>query len=277
MLKRSGLIRLTRLTAFLKLGLPALVLFFTLALPANAALTITQADVESALKNYVASRVLPEENTGVKPLVGVEVLHWPLGILVFQNLPEKMPFDQAFEPWEFKSTSLTPGFVGRTLVQIVVTPRASSKSASVFAHPASQTIGIPVEVSITQPVWVATNTIMPHQPLSLKDLKLETRTLHQFGQTPLSPDLSPSQFESNTMLRPGTILDSRWVSRIPDVRRLQEIRVVLKNSSGTQVSIIGTALEDGYIGQSIRVRQTQPRRKDYKATVTGLGRAQVSF
>ena len=72
-----------------------------------------------------------------------------------------------------------------------------------------------------------------------------------------------------------TILDRRFVKIKPDIERNAEVQVYFK-SNGVMVSIIGTAMDEGMVGDYITILN-KSYNKRYKGRVIGENKVLISI
>jgi flagella basal body P-ring formation protein FlgA len=137
-------------------------------------------------------------------------------------------------------------------------------------------LGLPIDVTWQRPVWVVTQAIEAGQALQPSQVKAETRAMdHQAAHLfAASQPLPFDAWQAVLNLPKGSVLDDRKLKPLPWVRRGQEATLTLTPRPGLSVELKVTALEDGYEGQSIRVRQLRPVKKTH--TVIVVGKGQVS-
>lgn len=163
------------------------------------------------------------------------------------------------------SSSLERFFSSRVLVRV----KMESTSGRV------KEIGVPVAISISKPVWVAKTTVMPGGILSPRDFELETREITTGFDRMVGEDVDITQYASRMMLRPGQMLSAVHMVRPPVVRRNAEVKVVMLGANGLKIVIPGKSMEDGQMGQRVRVRHLYKRDKFYTAKVIGENRVQL--
>ncbi len=88
-------------------------------------------------------------------------------------------------------------------------------------------------------------------------------------------DLKNKQLISKKWFREDEILDKRFVKIKPDVERNAEVQVFIK-SNGVLLTLTGTAMTDGKIGDYITVNNTTYK-KTYKARVIGENKVLVNI
>jgi flagella basal body P-ring formation protein FlgA len=140
-----------------------------------------------------------------------------------------------------------------------------------------RTLSLPVHLHLSRPVYVSSAPLNAGQSLSPTNTKLEQQELSQGLAYQLPVNLDLSHYHARIQLRAGQVLDSRNIAQTPDVRLQQEVRILLKMQNGACISVAGKALENGFIGQSIHVRQLAFQKKSYLAKVQGAGQVLVEL
>ena len=122
-------------------------------------------------------------------------------------------------------------------------------------------MGIPVKVWVERPVWVTTKLVPSKTPLTMADVRLETKRLSQSEALTLSQQEPITTYTSKMNVPAGTVLDLNHVRKIPLVTRQRETRIILSMGNGVQVTAMGEALEDGGQGQQVKVMQKRDGQK----------------
>lgn len=87
--------------------------------------------------------------------------------------------------------------------------------------------------------------------------------------------LNNRQIVTKKWFREGEILDKRFVKIKPDVERNAEVQLYIK-SNGIMISITGTSLDEGMVGDYINITN-KTYRKTYKARVIGENKVLVNI
>jgi len=187
--------------------------------------------------------------------------HWVAEIL---NLPSAPITLKGNSLQVFVNDSRTNPYATRTIAQVTLSTEAETRQ-----------IGIPVRLSVEQPVWVASRLIRAKQPLKAGDFIKQTKRLGPEAAWVIPTDTVPVGYTARINIMPGTILDNRQVNITPSVAQNDDITVVLRMNSGVQLTIQGKALENGVVGQRIKVRRTLENRKNKILTGQVIGKNQV--
>lgn len=138
-------------------------------------------------------------------------------------------------------------------------------------------VGVPFQVHIEKPVWVATHLVQANQPLRLSDFELKTRDVSHSYQYSVGSEINLTDYIARTNLQPGDALDSRKILLPPDVSCNNEVRILISNGEGMTLTVPGIALSNGRVGETIRVRQALYTRKYYSARVIDKNRVLVEL
>ncbi|MDX2085812.1 MAG: flagellar basal body P-ring formation chaperone FlgA [Candidatus Melainabacteria bacterium] len=165
------------------------------------------------------------------------------------------------------NSNLKEHFNSRAIVRVSLKDKSGS----------TKEVGVPVHITLKQPVWVVKNMIYPGQGINSKDLTLETRDVSRYYYSVVSPKDDLSEFEARVVVRPGMMLDRRQLIHPPAVRRNQPVKISLKNGNTFQISVEGLAMEDGRIGQTVRVRNLKKMNQYYSGQVVAKNRVEVAL
>lgn len=145
----------------------------------------------------------------------------------------------------------------RGVVQVMISDQQDSR----------RSIGVPVQISVSKPVWVVKNPINANEPIRPSDLTLKVKDVSQCYSHAVGEERNLREYIARVNLRPGDILDTRKMVIPPDVTYNSEVRILLSNGEGMLVTVPGIAMANGRIGEVIRVRQAVFQRKYYSAKI----------
>ncbi|MEB3245124.1 MAG: flagellar basal body P-ring formation chaperone FlgA [Vampirovibrionales bacterium] len=256
------------ITLFKPASLSGLLLlaFFVVTTPCAHALTVTKADLNAKITTYV------EDQLKALNLLNKPGISWKITPTPPPNVPLELKQSQSWQDLTLEYQSiLEQRFTPNPVVRLTITQPGGSK----------RLIGVPVSIQANARVWAAKKQIDPHAKLSPLMVQLQpadvSRALDQvlIETTPAS---ELNQYEARVILRAGEWLDLRKIQKTPAVKRNSPVKLIIEPSPGMRVTINGIALEDGQIGQVIRVkRQKDNRQRHYlSGTVTGKGQVNVS-
>ena len=167
--------------------------------------------------------------------------------------------------WKIPANRLLPlGVFPATAACYTSTPKIELTGTALvqcrFSGKAQSIVGIPVELEQRLPVAVITQTVEPRTALEGK-FKLETQwvsltTKPKLAIVEQSPSWASTTF-SKQLLPVGTILLQQHLSQPPAVQAQEAVTVQLiiqSLNAPVKMTLQGTALESGRIGQSVQVK-----------------------
>lgn len=102
-------------------------------------------------------------------------------------------------------------------------------------------------------VLVASDRITRFDPVDESALQLERKDITNLREQPVTSVEEIRGLRYTRNLRRGTILTSRCVEAVPDLRDGAEVTIVY-SSGPCIITALGKALESGYVGETVRVR-----------------------
>lgn len=194
-----------------------------------ADVTIEPETLEAKVREYVHQST-PIEDTDTT--LDVEILKLPFGPITLKgdtvtffledNRPSPIPY--------------------RTIVQVTMSTEGETRQ-----------IGIPIRTTLEKPVWVTKRLIRAKEAITRNDVELQRKRLDYDAGYALGSKEKIAQYQSRINLAPGTILDVRKIQAIPAVYRNDDVSMIMVVGNGVNVKVYGKALEDGAIGERIRV------------------------
>lgn len=251
-LSKTAILKTTACLALLSAGLLA-----ASAMAVTVSPDTVRRQVVAHVKTHLASLMQREDQAQIQ----VNVLNVPsASALDFPDAAEESAVSLE------ASSILDQTYSSRAVVRVRLSDGATSRE-----------IGVPVQISIKKPVWVVKNLVNAQEPLKRSDFALEMREVsvtygHAVG---LERDLG--QYIARVNLHPGEILDDRKMIIPPDITRNSEVRIFMTNGQGMTVTVPGIAMDDGRIGQQIKVRHQIYKRKYFTAKVLDKHRVLVEI
>jgi len=217
--------------------------------------------------DVVRGKVLAHVHEQIAPFVkgaGVDV-----DVLQIPGAPFDFPETEKLSEIKFDIESpLARQYADRAVVRV-------SMSSPDGKH---RDIGVPVKITVTKPVWVIKHHVSAKARLKPSDFELETRDVSRELAHVAGPETSLHKYLARVNLTPGQLLDTRRIELPADVSRNEEVLITITNGRGMNISVMGVALADASVGDSIRVRHGSPnRRKYYTGTVMSKNRVQVEM
>lgn len=138
-----------------------------------------------------------------------------------------------------------------------------------------KTFNVPVEVKAYQDVLVATGFIDRERTLNSGLVMVKRVEVSNRLEYALTPKMLSKEIVAKKFFREGDIIDKRFVKMKPDVTRNELVKASFQSDNLT-VEIEATAMEDGFIGDSITV-ENKDYRKIYRGKITGLNRVLIQM
>ncbi len=118
---------------------------------------------------------------------------------------------------------------------------------------------IRVKIAYYDNVLVATDRIRRHQSITSENCKLERMEITSLTSRPLTSENSLADLWAKRDIRKDQILSSGSVEKIPTVLSGQGISILYK-SAVLEISAKGVAMESGYVGEKIRIKNDQSKK-----------------
>jgi flagella basal body P-ring formation protein FlgA len=135
-----------------------------------------------------------------------------------------------------------------------------------------RTVPVTVRLHIKAQVVIAQRGLERFQIILPGDLATELRDVRQGEEVFFLPE--PGKYRVTRALRQGEVLKRKDLQLVPEV--LKGTKVSLTVTSGSlRLSLIGLAMEDGWLGDTIRVKNIDSK-QIVMANVTGAGQVEVS-
>ncbi|MEB3286482.1 MAG: flagellar basal body P-ring formation chaperone FlgA [Vampirovibrionales bacterium] len=226
--------------------------------PAFASVTINEEQIKQAVIHHVEEALSHYITSQEDTQVNVEITNFPRRELVF---PNATTFDLQVD------SNLDRNYSERLVTRIDITTDDGQ----------SQTLGVPVQIQVHKLVWVAKSAISAKTPLSPQDFTLESKDVGRQFAYVVGREYPLREYIARVNLMPGTILDNRKIVKPPDINRNSEVSIQFSNNNGMIISVTGTALNDGNIGEVIKVRQSIYKNRYHNARVIDKNRVQVDI
>jgi len=135
-----------------------------------------------------------------------------------------------------------------------------------------QTLNLPVQTSVYEDVLVAAEGINRDQTITRESVIVKRMDVSQKADYVLTEDILRKEMFAKKFFIKGEVIDKRFVKIKPDVERNNGVRIFFVSQGAVMITIDGTALADGMLGDYINVEN-----KNYKKVYTGkiIGENQV--
>lgn len=116
-----------------------------------------------------------------------------------------------------------------------------------------KTFGVPISFEVRDYVWVAKDQIQRGKAFNPKNVALEKKDISSFMENAARQNFDIGASLAGKTYKVGDIIDQRYIEKTPDVLRNSQVSVILQSDSVT-ITFDGEALENGKIGDFIRVK-----------------------
>ena len=139
-----------------------------------------------------------------------------------------------------------------------------------------KTLNLPVQTSVYQNVLVASDIIDREQTLTRECTTIKKVDVSMKMDYVLPEKMLEKEITTKKAFQKGEIIDKRFVKMRPDVQRNGEVRIFFVSNGDVMVTIDGTAMADGMIGDYINV-ENKNYKKVYNGKVIGENRVLVAI
>ena len=166
-------------------------------------------------------------------------------------------------------------------IKVLQSPSAGLTSTSLIRFRidcAGQRVGewqTVVRAQLMRPVWAAASRVTRSQPLDSSSCQKVTVDMLREKQPPVTAETDIATYEATQALTPDQILTWKDISPRQAIRKGQLVEVVA-SEGGMNITMKGTAMTGGSIGEIIIVRNLDSRR-DISARVVNSTSARVNF
>ncbi len=127
-----------------------------------------------------------------------------------------------------------------------------------------RTLSLPAQTSVYKDVLVANDFIDREQTLTKECTSTKKVDVAMKADYVLDESMLDKEITTRKIFQKGEIIDKRFVKMRPDVARNSEVRVFFVSNGAVMISIDGTAMSDGMLGDYINVEN-----KNYKRVYNG--------
>lgn len=154
---------------------------------------------------------------------------------------------------DYDSLSVEPITNGRPTGRVIVKVSLFKNSQLIESGQVS------VNISNFMNVLVATDRLDRNCLLSLETIGFESRDVTYLSDKPLTSQNEIAGRRTRRLVGKGNILTYANTELIPTVEVGREVTIIYRTGA-LEVSALGTALENGYAGESIRIRNEQSKK-----------------
>lgn len=124
-----------------------------------------------------------------------------------------------------------------------------------------KTFGTPVKLYVYDEVWVANDLINRGKSLSRANLIIEKKELGLMAAIAVRKDFNLYNCLTKKTYKPGDIIDTRYIEKVPLIIKNSPVSVIFEGSN-MSITMSAQALDDGKLGDYIRVR-SKKYKKEY--------------
>ncbi len=139
-----------------------------------------------------------------------------------------------------------------------------------------RTLNLPAQTSVYKDVLVATEQINREQLLTKECTEVKKVDVSMRADYVLDGSMLDKEITTKKIFQKGEIIDRRFVKMRPDVARNADVRVFFVSNGSVMISIDGTAMSDGMLGDYINV-ENKNYKKVYNGKIIGENRILVNI
>jgi len=139
-----------------------------------------------------------------------------------------------------------------------------------------RTLNLPAQTSIYKEVLVASEFINREQTLTKDCTEVKKVDVSMRADYVLDGSMLEKEITTKKIFQKGEIIDRRFVKMKPDIARNADVRVFFVSNSSVMVTIDGTAMSDGMLGDYINV-ENKNYKKVYNGKIIGENKVLVNI
>lgn len=139
-----------------------------------------------------------------------------------------------------------------------------------------RTLNLPAQTIVYKDVLVASEQINREQTLTKDCTEVKRVDVSIRADYVLDGSMLEKEITTKKIFQKGEIIDKRFVKMKPDVARNSDVRVFFVSNGAVMISIDGTAMSDGMLGDFINV-ENKNYKKVYKGKIIGENRVLVNI
>ena len=140
----------------------------------------------------------------------------------------------------------------------------------------NRTLNLPAQTSVYKDVLVASEQINREQTLTKDCTEVKKVDVSMRADYVLDGSMLERDITTKKIFQKGEIIDRRFVKMKPDVARNADVRVFFVSNGAVMISIDGTAMSDGMLGDYINV-ENKNYKKVYNGKIIGENRVLVNI
>ena len=139
-----------------------------------------------------------------------------------------------------------------------------------------RTLNLPAQTSVYRDVLVASEQIGREQILTKDCTEVKKVDVSMRADYVLDGSMLDKEISTRKIFQKGEIIDKRFVKMKPDIERNSDVRVFFVSNGSVMITIDGTAMADGMLGDYINV-ENKNYKKVYKGKIIGENRVLVNI
>ena len=139
-----------------------------------------------------------------------------------------------------------------------------------------RTLNLPARTSVYKDVLVARDFINREQTLTKECTEVKKVDVSMRADYVLDGSMLDKEITTRKIFQKGEIIDKRFVKMKPDVARNSDVRVFFVSNGSVMITIDGTAMSDGMLGDYINVENKNYKRV-YNGKIIGENRVLVNI
>ena len=139
-----------------------------------------------------------------------------------------------------------------------------------------RTLNLPAQTSVYKDVLVASEQINREQTLTKECTEVKKIDVANRADYVLDSSMLDRDITTKKIFQKGEVIDKRFVKMRPDVARNADVRVFFVSNGSVMISIDGTAMSDGMLGDYINV-ENKNYKKVYNGKIIGENRVLVNI
>ena len=139
-----------------------------------------------------------------------------------------------------------------------------------------RTLNLPAQTRVYKDVLVASDFINREQTLTKECTEVKRIDVAMRAGYVLDGSMLEKEITTKKIFQKGEIIDKRFVKMKPDVARNSDVRVFFVSKGAVMVTIDGTAMGDGMVGDYINV-ENKNYKKVYNGKIIGANRVLVKI
>lgn len=139
-----------------------------------------------------------------------------------------------------------------------------------------RTLNLPAQTSVYKDVLVASDFINREQTLTKECTEVKKIDVANRADYVLDGSMLDKEITTKKIFQKGEVIDKRFVKMKPDVARNADVRVFFVSNGSVMISVDGTAMSDGMLGDYINV-ENKNYKKVYNGKIIGENRILVNI